>query len=1123
MRQILQKFLLVTLLFVFAVGAVQSQVTTSFLQGIVTDGEGETLPGANVVAVHEPSGTRYGTVTNIEGRFTLPNLRTGGPYSVQISFVGFRSQSYTDITLRLGEPYALNVVLMDESADLSEVVVTAIRSSDFSSSRTGAATNISNEQVNSLPTIQRSLTDFTRLTPQSNGNSFAGRDGRYNNVQIDGANFNNGFGLSDGLLPGGRSQPISLDAIEEITVNIAPFDVRQSGFTGAGVNAITRSGTNTFKGSAFGFFRNQDFNGRRVGDLELDEQDQASTRILGFRLGGPIIENKLFFFVNAEQTRNEGTNPNAVNLWRPSQDGIAVPDQNISRTRESDLIAVRQHLIDQWGYDPGRYQGYANDAGDESLSLFARLDWNINDKHKLSARFSNVRGSRSSLVNGSSGPRPRSATNRVSDQSIAFESTQYGFDDIVDSYAVELSSYFSPRLSNQFIGSYSKIQTTRSSFSDRVFPTIDIWSGVGTNPNTGLPDGGSNYITAGYDPFTFGNDVINNNFNFVNNLTYIAGKHEITAGAAFESQNFGNQFLRIGASYYRYGSVEDFLSTGTPNEVSPIMFGITYPYEGADTYGGITLGTGGLYIQDKINVNQKLDLTVGLRGELPLFLNDLTTNPEIDALEFRSIDGGSKNYTSGEWPKSRLNLSPRVGFNYDITGDGMLKLRGGTGIFFGNIPFVWFTNMPSGAGGYQNNVEPNGYDQVEGWIDGITFNPDQYYWPNNPPAGAEDVFLTSAEGGVPGTIALVDDEFKMPSVWRTSLGLDYEMPTLPITLTTDLMYTRDVNAVYQFLANRAEATEFMNNGNDNREFYPDGAPRFNPAVGANNVFILSNTEEKGNIFNATFSANVNAGNGFFGSLAYTYTYADEVSSNPGSSANSAFAGPNINNPNQQLLYPSFFAVPHRVVGSLSYQFTYLNHASTTLSLFYSGSHQGRFSYRYLNDINNDGINSDLLYVPANNNEINFTDIVDDNGVVQFTAAEQLAAFNQYVDNDSHLSSKRGDYADRNANLLPWLSRMDVRILQDLFTDLGNRKNTLQISLDVLNVGNLLNSDWGLAKTLNNAQNLLVPVDVQQDGPSTFRMNTVTENGETILPTTPFRNITTTSTTWSMQVGLRYIF
>ncbi|MFN3999139.1 carboxypeptidase regulatory-like domain-containing protein [Algoriphagus sp.] len=1125
MRQLLLRSLFVSILFVYSIGSAIGQVTTSSVQGIVSDREGITLPGANVVAVHEPSGTRYGAVSNLEGRFSLPNLRIGGPYTIQVSFIGYRTQSYTGIILKLGEPYSLSVSLEDDSADLSEVVVTSSRTGDFSSSRTGAATNISNEQVNALPTISRSLTDFTRLTPQANGNSFAGRDGRYNNVQIDGANFNNGFGLSDGLLPGGRSQPISLDAIQEITVNIAPFDVRQSQFTGAGVNAVTRSGTNQFEGSAFGFFRNQNYSGRKVGDLELDEQNQASTKIMGFRLGGPIIKNKLFFFVNAEQTTNEGTNPGAVNLWRPSQDGVANPDNNISRTKESDLIAVRNHLINTWNYDPGRYQGYANNAGDQSTSIFARIDWNINEKHKFAARYSSVRGTRSSLVNGNSGPRPRSATNRVSDQSIAFESTQYGTDDIVDSYAVELSSYFSPKLSNQFIGTYSKIQATRSTFSERLFPTIDIFADVNIDPMTGRPAQGatgSNYITAGYDPFTFGNDVINNNFNFVNNLTYIEGKHELTAGLAYDSQTFGNQFLRIGASYYRYASVEDFLSTGTPNEVAPIMFGVTYPYEGADTYGGITLGQASFYLQDKINVSRKLDLTIGLRAEAPLFLNQLSTNQEIDNLEFRSIDGGTKNYKSGEWPKTRINLSPRLGFNYDFYGDGKLKLRGGTGIFYGNIPFVWFTNMPSGAGGYQNNVEPNSYGEISSWIGGIRFNENPYHWPNNPPAGAENVFLSSPRGGAPGTIALVDDEFKMPSVWRTSLGSDYQLPNTPITLTADLMYTRDVNAVYQFLANRGEATQFFNNGNETREFYQSGANRFNPAIGANNVFILSNTKEKGNIFNATFGGTINSNKGLFGSLFYTYTYADEVSSNPGSSANSAFAGPNINNPNEQILYNSFFAVPHRVVASLSYKLDYLKHASTTFSLFFNGSNQGRFSYRYTSDFNNDGINSDLIYVPATDSEINFADIVV-NGQVRFTAAQQRAAFNAFVDNDPHLSTRRGQYAERNGNLIPWLNRFDFRLLQDVYSNIGKRKNTLQLSLDILNVGNMLNSDWGIATGFNNAQNLLVPVSRQQNGPSTFRMTTVTENGELVLPTTPFRDITTISTTWSMQVGIRYIF
>ncbi len=396
--------------------------------------------------------------------------------------------------------------------------------------------------------------------------------------------------------------------------------------------------------------------GRQVGDFEIDEQDQASTRILGFRLGGPIIKNKLFFFVNAEQTVNEGTNPGAVNLWRPSQDGVADPDNNISRTRESDVIAVRNHLIEQFNYDPGAYQDYANDAGDQSLSLFARLDWNISEKHQLAVRYSRVRGVRDALVNGSSGPRPRSPRgfDRVSQNSIAFENTAFDFTDIVDSYGLELNSYLTPKLSNSLIASYSLIQTTRNSKSPSVFPTIDIWSEVGTDPNTGLPTGGGNYITAGYDPFTFGNDVINNNFNIYNNLTYVTGIHEIVGGAAFETQTFGNQFLRLGASYYRYASVEDFLTTGTPGEVAPITFGVTYPYAGADTYGGVTLGTAGVYAQDKLSLTKDFNLTIGLRAELPLFLNDLQTNSEINSLTLNGTDGQSRTYQSGEWPKTEL-------------------------------------------------------------------------------------------------------------------------------------------------------------------------------------------------------------------------------------------------------------------------------------------------------------------------------------------------------------------------------------------------------------------------------------------------------------------------------------
>ena len=1107
MRKFLLKIAMSSFMMILGL-TVFGQVTNSSLTGVVIDKELEMLVGATVQVVHVPSGLEYGTVTDVDGRFSLPNLKAGGPYSITVSYVGFGTVKYTDIFLKLGEPFTLVAELESSSETLQEVVISATSSTEmFNSAKTGAATNVSNKEIAALPTISRSLTDYTRLTPQANGNGFGGRDGRYNNVQIDGANFNNGFGLNSDPLPGGGSNAISLDAIQEVSVNIAPYDVRQSGFTGAGINAISRSGTNEFSGSVYTFWRNQDYAGTKAGPVDIEVDNETSSVTRGFRLGGPVIKNKLFFFANAEFVEDLGINPSAVNLWKPSQDGIAVPDQNIARPTVTDLEAVRDHLINNFGYDPGRYQGYANESGSKSTSLFARLDYNISSKHRLSLRYSSLLGTQDNLVNGSSGPRPRSSVNRVSDQSIAFESTQYATENIVKSVALELSSYFTSNLSNQFIGTYSKIQAKRSSASSQLFPTIDIW------------EGGTNYITAGYDPFTYGNDVINDNYSFVNNLTYNSGRHEITAGLAFDLQTFGNQFLRVGASYYRYNSVADFLTTGTGSEVAPIMFAVTYPYEGADPYAPITLGTASVYGQDKITVNNKLTVTAGLRIESPIYLDDMVPNTAIDELEFATPDGGTTSYKT-QWPNTKLNFSPRVGFTYDVKGDGSLKLRGGTGLFYGRMPFVWLTNMPTGSGVISNNVEPSSYAEVAGWIGNITLQTDPYYYVNNVPAGAESVFIANPTSGYPSSLSLVDNDLKMPSVWRTSFGADLRLPSSPITLSADFMYTRDVNAVYQFNANRGDAPSTMSYGNDNRDY---GTPaRINAALAPNNVRVLTNTDEKGNIFNATVGATINGKSGFFGSLFYTYTYANEITSNPGSSASSAIPGPNVSNPNDQVLYNSSYAVPHRIVGSISYKLDYADHLSTTFSLFYNGSNQGRYSYTYSSDFNADGINADLLYIPADDSEIQFQDLTV--GTTTFTAEEQLIAFNTFVNADEYLSSRRGKYVERNSNVLPWLNRFDFRLLQDIYTNIGGKKNTLQLSVDIFNFGNLLSRDWGISQSLNNAQNLLRPRVVNNTDVPVFTMNTITDSdGNIALPTRAYRDNTTQATTWYMQLGIRYIF
>ncbi len=1107
--------LLVVLLSFFGL-QLHAQVTTSSINGKITDSKGEELPGATVYATHEPSGTRYGTASTETGNYVFPNVRVGGPYKITVSYIGFAEFTQTGIIAELGTPTAVNIVLRDDNTALQEVLVSAA-ASGFAGERTGAATAINATTLRNMPTVSRSITDFTRLTPQSNGNSFGGRDGRYNNFQVDGANFNNGFGLNDDPLPGGGG--LSIDAIEEIQVNIAPFDVRQSGFSGAAINAVTRSGTNTFHGSVYGFLRNQDLQGVRARDFKAARPD-AAAKTIGFRLGGPLIKNKLFFFVNAEQIVNTGASAGAVNLWRANEgSGEADADNFITRVRRSDMEAVGEHLRNTWNYDPGAYEGYANKAENKTLSFLARIDWNINDRNRLALRYNQTESNSPSLVNPTSGPNPRAAGAyaRVSQNSMAFENTMYFTKNLVRSVTAELNSEITPKLSNQFLATYSYIFAGRSTNSS-IFPMIDIGDGQGTNTVY------QNYITAGYELFSRNNGVINDNVVVTNNLTLALGKHTLTGGVSFEYQKFGNSYQRMGTSYYRYASVADFLKTGTSEEVAPIQFGLTYPYAGEDPYAPAKYGLPAIYIQDKMEVSDRLTVTAGLRAEIPMFLNTLTPNNEVNQLDLLDVNGNVRRYDSGAWPDTRVMLSPRIGFRYDVNGDRSTILRGGTGIFAGRVPFVWLTNQPSLSGVIQNTIEPGGYSESAPWIGDIRFNPDPLYWLNNTPASAQNVFLKSPTGGVPSTVALVDKEFKMPQVWRTSIGIDHKIKNTPLTITADVLYTKDIQAVYQFGANRKPAVQRMNYAGDDREFYPNSdSYTYNDQIGGNSLSILTNTSS-GYTVNASAGVTMRPVNGFSGSLFYSTTHGKAISDNPGSNAISAWGNsPTVNNPNDLLLHNATDVLPHRVVGSVSYTKDWARNFGTTVSIFYNGANRGRFSYTYNGDLNGDGIAADLLYVPEEASELNFTDIVTDGNVI-FTAAEQLAAFEAYVSGVKVLNDARGGYVGRNAGLGPWLNRFDFRLLQDIFTNIGKNRHTLQLSVDVLNIGNLLNKNWGVQQTLiAGANNVLRRASVSGEGVPTFTMNTVSVDNKTVLPTTPFRYETSTAATWSMQVGVRYSF
>ena len=762
--------------------------TTSGINGRVLDSAGQPLPGAAIVAVHVPSGTQYATTADAKGNYRIQNMRVGGPYTVKITFIGYLSSSYTDVVLKLGESYVQNAELGESTTTLQEVVVSSgTRNSILSSERTGSMTNVNSRDLATLPSINRSITDFSKLTPQAQGNSIAGRDGRFNTITVDGAAFNNNFGLSSNALPGGNAQPISLDAIEEISVNIAPYDVRMSQFTGASINAVTRSGDNTFKGSIYTYQRPESFTGNSVDGNEVAGANTRSLQNYGFRLGGPILKNKLFFFVSGE-IENE-TVPGVT--WKPSTDGVSNADLKISRTLESDMVLVKNFLQSTYNYDAGKYKDF-DPFQNKNTKILARVDWNINKNHKLTLRYNDVVGTSDQETNATSGP-PNNLRNsgRISSQSLAFSNSFYGFKNTVRSFTGELNSNFGTRFSNKFLASYTYIEDARTSNSD-LFPFVDIWKD------------GDQYMSFGYELFSFNNKVTNKTLSFTDNLTVNLNKHTVTGGIAFDHLYFYNSYIREGTSYYRYASVDDFI-----NGADPSGFGVTYGYNGNDAPGAeLNFGLAAAYVQDEWQMGPKLKVTYGVRLELPIYLDDLEDNPAISALTF--ADG--KKMDVGSWPSSQLLVSPRVGFNYDILGDRSLQIRGGSGLFTGMLPFVWFTNQPTNSGLIQ--VPEIGWGPGNANLVDLEFQPDyKAFIASNP-----DIFPQSPSTLPSGSaLVQVSKEFKLPQIWRSNIGIDVELPWNMI-FTGEAIFSKDINAIKQLNINEADPAGVMM-GPDNRQYW----------------------------------------------------------------------------------------------------------------------------------------------------------------------------------------------------------------------------------------------------------------------------------------------------------------
>lgn len=1078
-------------LLTLVVSAAMAQVTTSGISGKVTSNNEEVI-GAHIQAVHTPSGTKYVAVTNVNGRYSIQGMRTGGPYEVTVTYVGYDTKTVRNITLQLGETYSLNVNMSETATELSNVVVEGI-ASKFSNEKMGSVTNISNEEMMSMPNVSRSITDITRLSPYGgNGMKFAGQDGRTANFTVDGANFNNNFGLSD-LLPGGGS-PISIDAIEEIQVVVSPYDVRQTNFIGGGVNAITKSGTNQYKGTAYIFHHNENMRGSNVAGTDIPtarETDRTTT--YGMTLGGPIIKNKLFFFVNAEYVKT----PTTVIKWRASdEDNPPSADTQTSYATAADMQRVSNFVRETYGYETGSFTNFP--ADETNTKILARIDWNITDKHKLAFRYNFTHNLAWKEPNGSSmDGGTRSPYNRVSLYSMSFANSMYSAKNDVNSFSLDLNSRLSDNLFNQFLTTFSKQTDPIRDSKSAQFPFIDIQDGTGTN---------TQYMALGYELFTWNNAVNNTVFNLKDDITYYLNNHKIMGGISYEYQMADNQYMRSGTGYYRYLSVDDFINGATPDVVC-----LTYGYDGNQKPASrVKYNKLGVYAQDEWNVNDKLKLTYGLRLDGLFFNNsDVITNKAILDLDY---DG--RHIDTGKWPSANIIFSPRFGFSYDVFGDKTLKIRGGSGWFSGRLPLVFFTNMPQGSGMIQNQVAINASSAAK-----MGFGMDEFngglVTDANGKATIDALYqkliglgypTTPGDGTVPSSISTVDSKFKMPQVWKTSLAIDYVLPTpFPMTLTVEGIYNKNINqsTISDWSIMPVEGFARWN-GADDRPIYPSN---FRSGTKA---FVLENTS-KGYAWSAAVTLTAKPVKWLNLTASYTRMANKEITSLPGSNAESAFTYiPTVNGPNNIKLHNAYNVTPDRIIAAATAQDPLGNH----YSLIYE-SWRGGYNYSYMlaNDMNGDGYTYDALYIP--------TDKEVANGDFRFASADDQQRFMDYVHANDYLKKHQGEYAEAYSHYSPWVHRIDISYKHDFKVRIAQNVHKLQLSFDVKNVLNFFNNEWGVSKVMNpdlNSGRILKYEKTDADGYPVFSTpKAVNGDVKTFVPNKVI------SQCWYAAIGVKYMF
>lgn len=1087
----------------FATVALMAQVTTSSISGKVADEKHSPMAGATVVATHVPSGSQYHTVTDANGNYRLQSIRPGGPYKIEFRMLGFQSTTQNDVNVALGDNRILNVKMKEEAIGLSEIVVAAEAvPSGMDSDRAGATTAISAEQIATLPTINRSLNDVLALTPQaastSNGFAVGGGNYRQSYVTVDGAAFNNAFGIGSNLPAGGS--PISLDALEMISINVTPFDVRQSGFTGGSINAVTKSGTNDLHVSIYDYFTNDGLIGTKYGKkdefgnypdrLQLSE---SLNNTIGFSVGGSIIKNKLFYFVNFEYESD--VDPGQTSFARESEDQEWGSGTQYNRPTVGMMNEIKGFLMDNYNYDPGRFQNYS--ASTPDYKLLARIDWNINNNHRFNIRYTQTKNKYSSSPSSSISPLSNSVYNRndygrTSDYALYFESSRYYQEQNFSSIAGELNStFFNGRMNNILRATYSHQNEPRS-FEGAMFPTVDILQGIDTDGD-GEVDEKAVYTSFGPDPFTYGNLREVNTFVVTDELSYLTGIHNFVGGLQFEYDKAKNGYMQGGAGFYVFDSWEDF-TTGA----NPAAFAITYGNNANhdQVYPSFDYMQYSLYLQDEISFSERFKASVGIRFELPTYpsIADYNTNVEFDSLA--SIAGTSiYGLSTADMPKARLNFSPRVGFNYDILGDRSLILRGGSGLYTGRLPFVWIVSAVGNSNCMQNQFISNSSTDIDfntSVEDIINANPDLFSVGDLP---------------APQSTTIMDKDLRMPQTWKSSLALDAKLPG-GIKATVEFIYNKDITSV--------AVTKLGQLTNDTLTVVLPGEPDprtlyisegLKNSLGRNvTPYFITNSDNNGYYYSATGQLSKSFNCGLNLMAAYTYSEGKNVIDGIGDQVTSAYNTNTygVNGSNAHELGYSSYVAPNRILFNASYTYKSGKSSTSTFGLYYEGYNHcyvggysyTRYSYTMNSNVNGDGGAYSLVYVPT----------TQELSAMPFSSDENRQAYEKFINDDKYLSSIRGEYSERGGAIAPMRHTINFKYEKSITLNPNDKTpHSIQFGVDVKNIANLIYRGWGNMERLSSS--------------SILRYS----NGEYTFMEPTWSEYSSTYSTWSAALNIRYKF